>query len=232
MSAIIHFTKKYKTLKSILDESSFRLKYCRELFYLGENIASSAVHPMVSFSEQIIQTIDKKNITYGKFGIGLKKDWVKKSRLHRVLYIDNNSHVASALSALLKARRKGAKTELAPHVKLSIMIIKCFSKNTRGYNSYFNMNDFNFKSEKEWRFVPTKSEIGGNLISMTKRLYDKNTKEYNIKLKDFPLRFNISDIEYIFVETEKQRVEISDTFGIKNELIKISKWKSLLKLSR
>jgi hypothetical protein len=103
----------------------------------------------------------------------------------------------NALSSLLKARRKNAKTELAPHVRLSIMTIKCFTKNATGYNSYFKTNDFNFKAEKEWRYVPTKSEIGGNLISQSKKLYDKKQDYYNDKLKDFPLRFTIMALKEI-----------------------------------
>lgn len=189
MASIIHFTKEFETLKSILTESSFRLRYCREQFYLGNKPSSSAVHPMVSFSNQVLKSIDKKNITYGKFGIGLKKRWVETKKLHPVLYIDRNSHLANALSDLLEARRKNAKTELAPHVKLSIMTIKCFTKNAIGYNSYFKVHNFNFRVEKEWRYVPTKSGIGGNLISQTKRLYDKRPDYYNQKLNNFPLHF-------------------------------------------
>lgn len=230
MSSVIHFTKEFDTLKSILSESSFRLKYCREVFYLGENIASSAVHPMVSFSECLVKTIDKKNITYGKFGIGLKREWVTRKRLHPVLYMDNNSHIAEALANLLNARRKRAKIELAPRVRHSIMVIKCFTKNAHGYNSNSKINDFNFKAEKEWRYVPTKSQINDNLISQNKRLYDNRPSFYNNKLKDFPLKFKMTDIEYIFVETNRQRDEIWETFGIEKTAIKISKWTSRMKL--
>jgi hypothetical protein len=157
MGSVIHFTEKFNTLKSILSEYSFRLYYCREVFYLGDEISSSAVHPMVSFSEQVVRNINSKNITYGKFGIGLRKEWIEKKKLHPVLYLDRNSHVAKALSDLLKARRKKAEIELAAHVRLSIMAIKCFTKNAVGFNSYFKMDNFNFRAEKEWRYVPTNS---------------------------------------------------------------------------
>mgnify|MGYP003574867465 CR=1 FL=1 len=229
MASTIHFTKKFETLKSILTESSFRLKYCREQFYLGDKLSSSAVHPMVSFSNQVLKSIDKKNITYGRYGIGLKKSWVEKKKLHPVLYIDRNSHLANALVDLLRARRKNARIELAPHVKLSIITIKCFTKNIIGYNSYFKINDFNFRVEKEWRYVPTKSDIGGSLISQTKKLYDERPDYYNRKLNDFPLQFTAEDIECIFVETEKQRSIIAENFGIAKSIIKLSKWSTDLK---
>jgi len=226
MSSIIHFTDDFKILSNIIKERSFRLFYCREVFYLADKVSSSAVHPMVSFSEQVIKSIDKRTITYGKFGIGLKKEWVEKMKLHPVLYLDRDSYVAKALADLLKARRKNAIVELAPHVKLSIITIKCFTKNAIGYNSYFNLENFNFKAEKEWRYVPQKSDIGNNLVSQTKRLYDKRPGYYNTKLEKFSLKFTFNDIEHIFVETSKQRAELVHTFGLSKNIIKISNWKT------
>lgn len=224
MSSIIHFTEKYETLKSILTEQSFRLKYCNEVFYLGDKIASKAVHPMVSFSDQIIKNIDRKHITYGKFGIAMNKSWVSSKKLHPVLYLDKNSTVANALTQLLKARRDKTETQLTSPVKLSIMTIKCFTKNAVGYNSYFGIKDFNFKTEKEWRFVPTKPDINNNLISQTKSVYDKRPNYYNDKLKAYPLKFKNSEIDYIFVETKIQQDEISKLFKIDKNKILLSEW--------
>lgn len=224
MKSIIHFTSEFETLKTIINSSSLRLFYCKEDFCLGDRKVSSAVHPMVSFSEHIIKTIDKKKITYGKFGIGFKKTWVVKNKLHTVLYVDKNSLIANSLTDLLVARRKNAKTQLAPNVRLAIMTIKCFTKNANGYNSYFNVSDFDFKSENEWRYVPTKKQIDGKLISQTKSKYLAEPDYYNNQLKDYPLKFRVSDIEYIFVATEQQRQIISNLISIDKDKIKISKW--------
>lgn len=224
MKSIIHFTKEFKTLKTIISSSSLRLFYCKEDFYLGDRKASSAVHPMVSFSEYFINTIDKRKITYGKFGIGFKKSWVVKNKLHPVLYVDKNSLIANSLADLLAARRKNAKTQLAPNIKLAIMTIKCFTKNASGYNSYFKMTDFDFKSENEWRYVPTKKQIDGKLISQTKSKYLARQDFYNNQLKDYSLKFSIMDIEYIFVSTEQQRQTILKLISINKDKVKLSKW--------
>ncbi|MBK9301266.1 MAG: hypothetical protein IPN14_11835 [Bacteroidetes bacterium] len=224
MKSIIHFTSEFETLKTIICSSSLRLFYCKEDFYLGNKKASSAVHPMVSFSECIVKTIDKKKITYGKFGIGFKKAWTVKNKLHPVLYVDNNSLIANSLADLLVARRKNATTQLAPNIRLAIMTIKCFTKNANGYNSYFNVDDFDFKSENEWRYVPTKKQIDGNLISQTKSKYLENPDYYNNKLKEYSLKFSLEDIEYLFVSTEQQRQTILKLISIDKDKIKISKW--------
>lgn len=227
--AIIHFTNNFKTLKDILRTGGFRPFYCREVLYSEDTVASSAVHPMVSFSKQIIRTIDNKNITYGEFGIGLKKSWIDKNKIHPVLYLDKSSHIAKALASLLKARRKNAETVLAPSIRSSIMTIKCFTKNTVGYNSYFEIDNFNFRAENEWRYVPTKEQIKGNLVSQSRRKYEKNPDLYDDKLRDYPLEFSKDDIMYIFVRTGKQKDEIARIFNINKAIIRISGWSTAIK---
>lgn len=224
MKSIIHFTSEFETLKTIINSTSLRLFYCKEDFYLSNKKISSAVHPMVSFSEYAVKTIDNEKITYGKFGIAFKKSWVIKKKLHPVLYVDKNSLIANSLAELLIARRKNAKTQLAPNIKLAIMTIKCFTKNAIGYNSYFKIDDFDFKRENEWRYVPTKKEINGKLISQSKSLYLAKSDYYNDKLKNYSLKFSVTDIEYIFVSDELQKKIIEQLNLIHKDKIKISKW--------
>ncbi|WP_461131601.1 abortive infection system antitoxin AbiGi family protein [Spirosoma aerophilum] len=203
---------------------SLRLHYCKEEFCLGDKKISSAAHPMISFSEYNLATINDNNITYGKFGIAFTKSWVNKHKIHPVLYIDKNSVIANSLADLLKARRKNAATQLSPNIRLSIMTIKCFTKNAFGYNSYFNQNNFDFRSENEWRFVPTKKQIEGKLISQDRRKYIAKQNLYNSQLEKYPLVFTENDIEYIYVETEKQILEVKALLPIDEKKIRLSKW--------
>ena len=228
MKSIIHFTSEFEVLATILSTKSLKLYYCKEDFYLGNRRVSSAVHPMISFSEYFVKSINKKKITYGKFGIGFKKAWVSKNKLHPVLYVDNTSLIAASLADLLKARRKNATSKLATNIRLAIMTIKCFTKNSNGYNSYFKVEDFDFKSENEWRYVPTKKQIDGKLISQSKSKYLAKPDYYNNQLNKFFLKFSVADIEVIFVSTEKQRQVIADLISIESDKILISKWTTQL----
>lgn len=228
MKSIIHFTSEFEVLATILRTKSLKLFYCKEDFYLGNQRVSSAVHPMISFSEYFVKSIDKKKITYGKFGIGFKKAWVTKNKLHPVLYVDNTSLIAASLADLLKARRKNATSQLAPNIRLAILTIKCFTKNAEGYNSYFNVENFDFKSENEWRYVPTKKQIDGKLISQTKSKYIAKPDYYNNQLNKYSLKFSVADIEVIFVSSEKQRQAIADFISIDSDKILISKWTTQL----
>jgi hypothetical protein len=226
MKQIIHFTSDFEKLKSIIVSQSLKLNYCKEDFYLGDKKISSAAHPMISFSEYEISTINDEKITYGRFGIALSQSWIEKHRIHPVLYIDKNSILANSLADLLKARRKNAKTQLAPHVRLSIMTIKCFTKNAKGFNSYFNRPNFDFRKENEWRYVPTKKQIGGGLISQDRSKYMVNQDYYNKKLEPYSLKFGIKDIEWIFVESNEQLSEIIKLLPIEKQKVKLSNWQT------
>jgi hypothetical protein len=223
MKHIIHFTSSFEKLKKIIETSHLKLHYCKEEFYLGDKKISSAAHPMVSFSEYDINTIDKKNITYGRFGIAFKKSWIEKNKLHPLLYIDRDSIIAKSLASLLIARRNSTRN-LSDNVRLSIMMLKCFTKNSIGYNSYFRISNFNFKDENEWRFVPTKKQIEGKLISIDRSKYLKKRNFYNDELKAFSLTFDINDIEYLFTETWNQVSQIQNMTSIDKSKIRISKW--------
>lgn len=230
MRYISHFTKMFSTLEQILETESLKLAYCTEEFHFEENVISKAAHPMISFSEYEIQTIDKRHITYGHYGIAFARRWILKNKIHPVLYINNSSLVAKSLATLLIARR--SQTELTDEIKESIMMLKCFTKNSKGYNSHFEINDFNFRAENEWRYVPTKEQIDRNFISLPRNKYKENKEKYNNRLLDFPLKFTIQDVKYIFVHSEAERNSVHRRFSFPLESILLSRWSIFPKLKK
>ena len=228
MKKIIHFTEHFTTIKKILDGKSLKLAYSWEEFYLGNKRISSAVHPMVCFSEFSFAELENKPITYGEYGVAFSENWVQKKKIHPVIYIDNNSIVANSLATLLQARRnKEENSSLPKHLKSPIMTIKCFTKNSKGYNSYLKLEDFDFRSENEWRYVPTKKQIGGGLISQSRSKVktDDDKEKYNNKLLKYWLKFEINDVEKIFVANQTQIDTIHDQFRINKSKIEITNWK-------
>jgi Protein of unknown function (DUF2743). len=224
---LIHFTKEFDYLISIISSRSFRLRYCAE--YFGDelrNPISKAAHPMVSFSDYSDDDLVNKKITYGTFGISLDKTWAVRNKLSPVNYIERNSQAASGLIALLKARQKGL---LPSHLRLAVMQLKCFTKHVYGFNSHFECDNFDFKAENEWRFVPSKSDIGGNYISLNQKTYEDNKAKYNDRLLPYSLRFLDNDIKFIYVATENQRMFIFENFHISLDKIKIFTWQNITK---
>lgn len=222
---IIHVTESLKFLESILNSTSLLLSYSKEEFCIGSQKVSRAAHPMVCFCQHNIDELNSKKITYGRYGIAFSRDWALKKGISPVLYIDGNSSAAKGLATLLRARRDKDK-QLSNDLRIAIMEIKCFTKNVRGFNSKLKIYDFDFKDENEWRYVPSKSQIDGNLISQKISTYKKNQERYNKKLLPYPLKFNLSDVEAIFVATKSEVTKIQNKFSIDSNKIQVSNWKT------
>jgi hypothetical protein len=109
------------------------------------------------------------------------------------------------------------------------MQLKCFTKHVYGVNSHFDCDNFDFKVENEWRYVPTKAEIGGNYISLNQKTYKNNDKKYDNRLIPYSLKFAFDDIKFVYTTTEQQREIIAEKFDIPLCKIKISSWQNITK---
>src|SRR5215211_7857011 len=106
-SQLIHVTWELPIILSILQDQGLRLSYCEEQFsikYNGKPV-SKKVHPMVSFTEQNETKLADAEITYGKYGIAYKPEWIIKNNIQPVMYVEQNSPVALSLAKLLVHRR-------------------------------------------------------------------------------------------------------------------------------
>jgi hypothetical protein len=216
---VTHFTPKLATLLEILRTSTLRLNYCEEDFFLGRHAISSAAHPMVSFSALTLGQIDNGPLTYGSYGVGFSTSWALKNSLHRVLYLDPNSLVAESLAELLRARQNQESSQLPNRLRLPIIVLKCFTKNTVGVNSHLQINNFDFSAEHEWRFVPTKAQIGKGLISQNMSTYRRSKRVHNDKLLPYPLKFKRADISIVTVRTESEIDLLIKEFGFPRKVI-------------
>jgi hypothetical protein len=224
---IVHTTGNIQNLKSILESKSLKLSFCCEDFYFYKKAISKAAHPMICFSEYNSLTINQETITYGRYAIGFSKNWARAKRIGPVLYVSDTSTAAKGMKDLLIARKiTSIDKKLEPKLRLAIMEVKSFMKNEKGYNSYSNQYNFDFKSENEWRFVPQKKEIKDYLISQNQSTYLKNKIKHNNKLEEFPLRFELNDVKVIYVANTKEKNDIIKLFGIIPEIVKIAKWKT------
>ncbi|HHW4403064.1 TPA: abortive infection system antitoxin AbiGi family protein [Aeromonas hydrophila] len=220
---LIHFTNKLENLFSILETRSFMIRYCGE--YFGDSsgkVVSRAAHPMVSFSEYSHGELSHKRITYGGYGLALHKEWGVENKLSPVNYVEKNSPVAQGLISLLRARQRG---NLPSDLRLPVIQLKCFTKHVYGYNSYFGIDNFYFKAENEWRYVPSKSQIGGNKISENFSTYKKFQDKYNRRLEPYALKFTNSDIKYVYVQNEAEREYLLKVSGLSPEKVKLAGWR-------
>ena len=203
-NSIIHYTKSFKALTSILAEG-FRIKYCSEILRLGTNSQSRAAHPMVSFCDIPLSDSTQHFKAYGKYGIGLSKQWAVKNRVNPVIYIDDQSLIANSIYELINERRN-KKSNLTAKQKREILQIKSYAKNYSGplKRGGIDVPDYKFYDEREWRLVPDKETLNNNKFSIGLKYYEKNKEKYNNKLSRCRLRFQAEDISYIIVKKTSQ----------------------------
>ena len=206
-NSIIHYTDSFNTLTSILKEG-FKITYCSEKLKLGSSGSSEAAHPIISFCDIPLSDSKQHFDAYGKYGIGLSKQWAMKNGVNPVLYIDKNSLFARSLYELITERRK-KNSNLTAKQKTEILQIKAYAKNYSGPLKRKSVKNPNYKfyDEREWRLVPKKEEMNNALFSINLSDFIKDKTKYNNKIADCRFGFEVKDISYIIL---KSTTEIPD----------------------
>ncbi len=200
-NSIIHYTKSFEILSSILREG-FRIKYCAEVLKLGKTGSSQAAHPMISFCDIPLSNSSQHFDAYGKYGLGLTKEWAVKNGVNPVLYIDKDSLIAESIYSMIKERRK-SDTNLTAQQKREILQIKSYAKNYKGTlkrNGKPDKKNYVFYNEREWRLIPPKEKINNKSFSISLKIYHNDKEKYNKEIDDCRYTFDIQDISYIIVE--------------------------------
>jgi len=201
-NSIIHYTNSLETLKLIL-EQGFKIKYCYEKLQLGIGFSNTA-HPMVSFCDIPLSNVKQHMEKYGKYGVGLTKDWAFKNRINPVLYIDRHSSIAEVVHELIKSKEQVER----------IQRLKSCTKNYAGKVERENISEeeYRFYDEREWRFIPTREDEKfaeyRSAISISKDSYDKNRDRYNKQISNYRVKFEPDDISYIIVQSTSEITEI------------------------
>lgn len=206
-NTLFHFTKE-ESLISILKSQSFIPSYCRERFKgvipSGSYYAKCLI-PMVSFCDLTLTQVGVKHVRqFGKFGIGLKKEWGESRKVSPVLYVHNNSNSAHQINSVFNEVKKLNKGFQTRYVNLNEEMLRLFMF-LKPYRSYYQKDRKQKKyithyNEKEWRYVPNSNELkiipfgDSEGIDHMRRLI-KNSSEN--------LFFNYSDIKYLIVDSDK-----------------------------
>lgn len=199
-SSIIHYTDSIEKIESILFEG-FSIKYCAEELLIDGDLESKAAHPMISFCDIPLSHANRHFAAYGRYGIGLSKEWANQKGINPVLYLDKRSSVSKSLGELLKDRRKRKESNLTIEQRNQLLRIKAFTKNYSGPLKRKDVDNpnYNFYDEREWRFVPSKAELNGAKFSITLSKYLRNKDLYNDSIASLKFTFFPSDISYIIV---------------------------------
>jgi len=210
-STLIHFTNDKDALKGILREN-FKIHYCRENLMLGAANLEFLV-PMVSFCDIPLSQVKSHIESYGKYGIGLTKDWGMKNRLNPVLYMAAGSNLSHDYE---RAFSSFITSDDSPWTRdeQSLANMLRYMKNYEGdlVRTAGQIDNYRFSDEREWRYVPPVETACDMLV-----LHDDSDANFRInldeKLKNLRLNFEPNDIKYIIIQDDSEIEEFFSYLG-------------------
>ncbi len=247
---LFHFTPKLENLISIL-ENNFRPRYCLEVHsclepnYSGLGPVLDFAIPMVCFCDIPLSLTAKHLTQYGRYGIGMTKEWGKKKGLNPVLYVHTESKLRAAMKENIKIANKldsqiyraNKNVEALEALKDTNTLAHNFDYLTfftKPYEGPFPREgrptqDVRFYDEREWRYVPQKPNGWKQYIHRPAAENAQSREQHNSAIwKDEKaiLKFSPKDIRYIIVSTEKELLPlvkhidiIKEKFSENNKLL-------------
>ena len=209
---LFHQCKTFDFLKKIILESGFRASYADELI---ENYEVKIL--MVSFSN--VALFESENqINYGKYSIGLTKEWGIKNELEPVIYTYDKSVSGRTFMENLIITGRMKINESINDTSRDMKITNLFDNtiNNLAYlKSHLIINkkgkEFVAYNDREWRFVHKHGEYN-HLIFKINFLTNNSNPDYN-KHKPFikpytlkpVLHFELNDLKFIIVDKKTQK---------------------------
>ena len=229
--ALFHFTSNINIVYNIL-RNGFYPRYCMEKKdFLNKHFRDSA-SPMVCFCDIPLKLAAKHARRYGKFGIGIDKQWAIGAGLHPVLYALPKSSILKYInysySALRKyhpiTTKKESRNKDLYYLHGEALDAIHFIKSYEGKNwneTGFYGEKIPFYDEREWRFVPGQADMLAADVQrfLSRDLYmdAEEREELNRRLELCSLRINYNTIEYIIVSKEEEITSMIDfIMGLNN----------------
>ncbi|WP_339881414.1 abortive infection system antitoxin AbiGi family protein [uncultured Algoriphagus sp.] len=219
-NTLFHFTKTLDNIKNILT-NNFSPRYCLErIDFLSQNGKLDLAIPMICFCDIPLSQIINHVITYGDYAIGLGKDWAIKNGISPVLYLYNDSRTNRMLNSLFisSARidmvKRLIKKDETFQSSLDFMEFLFYCKIYKGdmWRDNKLVKKITFYDEREWRYVPNIQDlesINPRLIINKAEHNDFRVKQdYNEQLRKYQLKFTPTDIKYIIIKNESERLEM------------------------
>ena len=212
-NTLFHFTNNIDILINII-KNGFKPHFCLEnmnLIFSHDNELLEHAIPMVCFCDIPLSLVKSHMENYGKYGIGLSKEWGMQNNISPVLYAYDSSEIISSITKIAVEAYQGEET-IKEQIYPNILRIFSFTKPYEGTIKRDEIDHtIRFYDEREWRFVPLEDPFKYGISKesfLNKTSLDKIHEEL---WKKVILQFNPSDIKYIIVAEENEIITIIDT---------------------
>lgn len=206
---LFHFTNA-TGLKGIL-ATGFQIKYAREKITNKGSERKFGV-PMTSFCDLRLSELPFHMNKYGKFGIGLSKQWAIQNGLNPVAYVTAESEFTNLLLEGLQTYFVHVNTledlESLPTLSKSYMNLMNVQRYIKNYEGRLErgskvIDPYRFADEREWRYVlPHNTPSVFPFVSESQIATSAQKNAYNKIIENKRLEFNTSDVRYLIVPKE------------------------------
>jgi hypothetical protein len=209
-SILFHFTRSDKALKGILQDT-FRLSVARERIENNGADKEFAV-PMVSFCDLRLSELHAHMKKYGRYGIGMSKEWAMRKGLNPVAYVNQGSeftnHLLDGIQGYFDYLNNSSNPDAFLDLNESYMKILNVQRYIKNYKGALirdgkSRGIYNFADEREWRYVLPLKTSGLFPFVPSKMIATSQQKaDWNLLLADQKLDFAAKDVKYLIVEDE------------------------------
>lgn len=206
-STLFHFTRGIDALKAILVEG-FWPRYCLEDFSWYNAEIGHIAYPMVCFCDIPLSRINQHVAFYGEYGLGMSLEWGRKNGLNPVVYLSSTSPLTTSVRNVLTNIRPNTETHYYNGANDTNHIIS-YIKPLEGWLPILGSvppppMPKQFYQENEWRYVPNNAPVAPWVKRVDFEAND-NRELFNTQTKQHcMLRFEPSDIKYIFLRSDSE----------------------------
>lgn len=206
-NTLFHFTKDFVTLLNIL-KTKFYPRLCLEQ-QLMPQLPRLAV-PMVCFCDIPLSHISEHTNRYGRYAIGIKKDWAMKQGVSPVLYIHDNSLIPQTiLNELIQMSTdyQSGNGSVMPKL-MRYMDTVCMMKQYEGFDES-QQRIIRYYDEREWRYIPPR-ESDDQFCYLLENLFnnEKLRNKVNTLNEKYGVAFNPDVVNYLIVDNEQEVLEL------------------------
>lgn len=225
-NTLFHFTPKLEYLASIL-KNDFYPRYCVEdwdsICQNSAVIPRQIALPMTCFCDIPLSSIREHSDQYGRYAIGMSKEWGMKVGLSPLLYVHKHADTADLMFQVRE--RLNDYTGNDDGVDDIFYAVVDLLKYTKGYKGKlwrtggFQDGEVLFYNEREWRYSPAsrirqkkREENTDYRVSLYRdEFVDPGLMDHhNTLVQAFALPFKIDDIKYIIIDKESERLDAMD----------------------
>lgn len=230
-NALFKFMREYGFLETIIERMRFTPRYNDEdISFLNLEYKFFSI-PIVCFCDVPLNKLEKHIARYGGYGIAMTKEWGKRNKLQKIIYLTQESVLNNSI---INCYKKRFSETIDDNSDLNGDLLISIFKYIKPINGIQNNQYIYYPDDCEWRYVPMiEDEEIPEIIPLKEKL-EEEIEKLNIAINNHGsqicLSFNEEDIKYIIVpeyDDFKKMLSFLQKNNKENLISKILVWEQI-----